>query len=352
MSDAAKKRTFIYGAGNMGREVLAHCRAEGIEPVAFIDRRAATLRMVDSLPVIDIDVFEADRTNEARTVLLALHNPGVDVDELVRRFDVRADDDVRTLWMECRETGWLPAMPYWLEPRFDFSSSEESIRRARALLADDASRDVFDRQLALRRDGAYGQLGMPTPHDQYVPVGLPRWREPMHLVDCGAYDGDTVRLLRQHDYTIERLIALEPDPSNFERLDRDLGRNPALRRIKAGAASFDGHLAFDAGMGTSARADAQGSATITVVPIDTLCADFRPTLIKMDIEGAEQDALDGAAMTIVRDRPDLAISVYHRVYDLWSLMLGIHARVPSYDFYLRSHARNGFETVLYGYATA
>ena len=107
-----------------------------------------------------------------------------------------------------------------------------------------------------------------------------------------------------------------------------------------------------AGTGTSAHADAAGTATIAVVRIDDLCEEFRPTLIKMDIEGAEQDALDGAMTTIDRDRPDLAISVYHRVHDLWTLALAIDERVPGYRFYLRSHAFSGFETVLYAFAPA
>ena len=342
---SAAQATFVYGAGRMGREALAHCRASGIEPLAFIDRAARPGMTVDGIPVITPE--SASRDGEGAHVLVALHSPGVDVAGIVDALRGQPYGRVSTLWAESARSGWLPRSPFWLEPGFDWSGEDGAIAAARALLVDDASRAVYDQQIALRRHGDYDGLGAPTPHDQYLPQDLDPWPQPMRLLDCGAYDGDTIRAMRAAGVTLDRYIALEPDPDNHAKLVASLGDDPVGTLVKAGAHVERGTLSFSAGEGGAAHVDAGGDVAIDVVRIDDLCADFAPTLIKMDIEGTERDALAGAANTLVRDRPDLAISAYHRIDDLWRIPLQIDALLPGYRFHLRSHAHNGFDTVLY-----
>ncbi len=73
----------------------------------------------------------------------------------------------------------------------------------------------------------------------------------------------------------------------------------------------------------------------------------RVSFIKMDIEGAEMAAIEGAAGTIRRFRPRLAISVYHRFTDLTEIPAALHALVPEYEFTLGHYSMHLEETVLY-----
>ena len=353
MNTADATATFLYGAGRMGREVLAHCRAQGVEPKAFIDRAAVRLADIDGVPVITLEA--AIKEGKGSDVLVALHSPGVNIASVVEHLRREDFGSVRTLWNLCDKSDWQPQSPFWLEPHFNWAAHREAMVRARALLTDETSRRVFDEQVALRRDGDYAALSQPTPDDQYMPRDLPRWREPMRLVDCGAYDGDTLRALAANGYALGGFIALEPDPENYARLSAAWGgagdSDSRGRVIASGAWSSAGTLSFKAGEGGAAHLDESGDTTITVVRIDDLCANFRPTMIKMDIEGAEHEALDGAAETIARDRPDLALSVYHRIEDLWGIALKIDDWGHGYRFHLRSHAYNGFDTVLYAVAS-
>lgn len=337
--------TFVYGAGRMGREALAHCRMQGIEPQAFIDRTARSGMTLDGIPVLSPEV--ASLEGVGADVLVALHSPGIDVAGVIDALRAERYANVDTLWNESVRSGWLPRSPFWLDPKFDWSTEDDAIARARQLLVDDASRTVFDQQIALRRNGDYAKLSTPTPDDQYMPRGLEAWRRPMRLLDCGAYDGDTIRALRAAGNIIESYLALEPDPANFARLVESLGSDSTGQLLQVGAYSVQGQLSFNSGEGGAAHVDAGGATTIEVVRIDDLCSDFAPTLIKMDIEGAERQALQGAMQTISRDRPDLAISTYHRLDDLWRIALQIDILQPGYRFHLRSHAYNGFDTVLY-----
>lgn len=81
--------------------------------------------------------------------------------------------------------------------------------------------------------------------------------------------------------------------------------------------------------------------------MDEALPGFAPSFIKMDIEGAEARALDGARRTIARHRPRLAISAYHQPGDLWNLLRQIRSWDLGYRFHLRGHSFNGFDTVLY-----
>ena len=74
---------------------------------------------------------------------------------------------------------------------------------------------------------------------------------------------------------------------------------------------------------------------IPLAALDTLLDGDPPDYIKLDIEGAEKEALLGASETIRRARPKIRVAVYHRVEDLFALPLFLRTYCPDYDFYLR-----------------
>ena len=84
-----------------------------------------------------------------------------------------------------------------------------------------------------------------------------------------------------------------------------------------------------------------------VVSIDDMVGDDKVTFIKMDIEGAEMEALEGAKQTIERNRPKLAISIYHKEEDLWEIPFYILSKYPWYKIYMRHYTLTTNETVLY-----
>ena len=67
----------------------------------------------------------------------------------------------------------------------------------------------------------------------------------------------------------------------------------------------------------------------------------------MDIEGAEVNALLGAEENIKKQKPKLAICVYHKPEHLWKIPLYIKKIVPDYKLYIRHHTNQEYETVCY-----
>lgn len=107
-------------------------------------------------------------------------------------------------------------------------------------------------------------------------------------------------------------------------------------------------LAFIVGQGEASAISRHGDGFVQCVALDDVTPTYAPNLIKMDIEGAEYDALLGARNIINKYLPGLAISIYHRPEHLWQIPLLIDDIAPGkYGFYIRSHAMSTFDTVLY-----
>ena len=73
----------------------------------------------------------------------------------------------------------------------------------------------------------------------------------------------------------------------------------------------------------------------------------RVTFIKLDVEGAEYEALLGAQNTIKKNRPKLAISIYHKPQDIFELPELIMSIRDDYRMYLRHYQLSPNETILY-----
>ena len=216
-------------------------------------------------------------------------------------------------------------------------------------LPDDRSRQVLDAVIGFRctLDPAFLQPVV-SEHDLYAPEGLFEFSENEVYVDGGSYDGDTIRSFidRVHG-RFAAVYAFEPDPATFKKLQGNFRDEPRVHPIHAGLYSRNGNLRFrdDASRGAIFAAD--GDIEMPVTTLDEVFGEGRATYIKMNIEGAEIDALRGGERLIRREHPKLALSVYHRPSDLWRIPEIVESFNPDYRLYLRQHDGGIIETVLY-----
>ena len=89
-----------------------------------------------------------------------------------------------------------------------------------------------------------------------------------------------------------------------------------------------------------------GNINIESISIDEMCGG-RATFIKLDVEGAEMEALVGAEETITNMHPKLAVSIYHKDKDLWEIPYYLMRKYPFYRFYVRQYTPYNTETILY-----
>lgn len=225
------------------------------------------------------------------------------------------------------------------------------LETVRALLADEKSRQVLD-TILLRAFGGSDDINlMPSicERNQYFVPGLVILTPEECYVDVGAYNGDTAGyFMNAVRGKFDRIHAFELDPANYEQLVKNVENSPARDRIKTyNVGAWDEACDILFSQGKSQSTVGQGEKHACVVPLDTVLSDQRVTFIKMDIEGAELHALRGAQETIKRQRPKLAICVYHHISHLWEVPLYIHQLLPDHKLYFRHHTNLEYETVCY-----
>lgn len=330
---------YIYGTGPMAKGCYKDLCAKGIPVVGFIDHldrqvEGARVYKPDELLLTGNDVvvlavlnYQADI--RAITARLAGFRRIVSVVEFYEFFDIQ-----------------FSGMHFWLTDPWNYANWWTEIIQANKLWKDEKSQDLYDDIIAYRRTGSLehlppGNLCYPE-GDCYHPADVPRWQNPLRFIDCGAYTGDTQKDLQEAGYSIEECVAFEPDPEPFGKL---AGERMCVA-IPCGVYSETKQLRFEARGDMSSEIIADGSSVVQCVSIDDALPNFAPNLIKMDIEGAEMEALKGAEGTIRNHHPGLAISVYHRPEDMWKIPLWVN-EIGGYDFYLRVHSNSTFDTVMY-----
>jgi FkbM family methyltransferase len=218
----------------------------------------------------------------------------------------------------------------------------------RGLLCDELSRKTYDAFINAKLGAAEGLYEV-WRRDQYFPEGIIQLSEKEVFADGGAYTGDTLlAFIRKAKNKYSRCYAFEPEPGNAARLNALAGRQGFrdVSIVRKGLWSKADTLRFSAAEGETGSAISEtGSASIEVETIDKAAPDA--TFIKLDIEGAELEALKGAAETIKRNRPKLAVCLYHKPGDLFEIPLFLKALAPDYRFYLRQHQPVSCELVLY-----
>jgi FkbM family methyltransferase len=345
----------LHGAGGVGRRVLEVLRARGVEPLCFSDANAQPgAPDVDGVAVLPLAEATARHGAEAAFVVTVL-NPHATFNEIEASLRAAGAETVLSwallAWAE--PDALLPHYPLDL-PQNVLSADHDAIRAAYALLDDDASRAEYLAQLAWRLTADFALLGPHAPsEDQYFSPDVLRIRSDEVFVDCGAFDGDSLVHLLQHiPDGIGRVIALEPDPANIDALNARIATFPAdfAQRVELlpWAAGAERGTARWGGEGTAAAGIAdEGEIEVEVVPLDELLdRDIVPTYVKMDIEGAEPDALRGLTRTL-EHRPALAVCVYHEQAHLWELPLQVAGMVDDYRFVLRRYEGDCFDVVLY-----
>lgn len=170
------------------------------------------------------------------------------------------------------------------------------------------------------------------------------------FIDAGAYSGETCEAFSRWCSDYSKIYLMEPDVLMFQ-IASEYVKVKKINNVicvNKGAYSHETEIAFmnDAALGSS-NINENGTDKIWTTSIDGMLNGKEATYIKMDIEGAEMEALRGAEETIQKYMPKLAISIYHKDDDLWKIPCYIKGKYPQYKLFIRHYTPFTTETVLY-----
>lgn len=172
------------------------------------------------------------------------------------------------------------------------------------------------------------------------------------FIDAGCYDGCTAVGFSRWAQGYKRIYAWEANPY-FRKQCEETFMNHNLQNVDMipyaawncrDVLRFTSS-AYDAGAAISNNGDINVQSDY----IDNIVNNEKITFIKMDIEGAEYNALEGAKRTIEKNKPKLAISIYHKPEDIVELPFLILSIRPDYQFAMRHYTSDLVESVLYAW---
>ncbi len=244
--------------------------------------------------------------------------------------------------------------PYNLLSRLDADLLSEIF----GYFSDDLSQKIFLRKVYDFSGNGQENSDICTWPQYYPPEIKRHFSDHEVFLDCGAEYGDTIKqFILEVDGRYDAIYAFEMDACRYNEL------------IKTAVVSDNRICCFNCGVSdrndtieystygcptyiNAYRTD-DNISTAKIRTVDSMIDEGKllqeVTFVKMDIEGAELDALHGMEKMIIRCRPKLAICVYHKPDDIISIPQYIKKLVPEYKFILRHHSPYDTETVLYAF---
>lgn len=342
---------YLYGGGYTGKVVIELFKENGVGIACVIDDDEGLQgKEVMGIPVISFqrfrEIYQAD--GNLSVVLTSIYGkiilkkleqlPGLKIYELFEWYSELMDNregsiqkfEVNDLEMLKRE--WRALETRWADSR--------SIKVLKGLLKYFETKDLNDIAAICSEEEHY-----------FVQEVLDSVKQPLFMIDAGAYRGELLNSIIHNDIHFEKLYCFEPDKKNYSLLcDQAMKNNQAGEQIciNKGLWRESGRLYFKGGDDAVSRiVTYETDEFVDVISIDEFIGENRCNFIKMDIEGAELPALKGAMNVIRRERPILAISIYHSLRDYWEIPKFLMDTLEDYRYYVRQHALIYGETVLY-----
>ena len=224
-----------------------------------------------------------------------------------------------------------------------------------SLLDDKTSKDIYLNIINKYICGDFKQLDFKDVYtnELYFPQDIIRMCDTEIFVDIGGFVGDTINdFIKKTKGCFEEIHSFEIDEKNYKKLENYTNSLEAKFKNKInlyniGLWNKNTKLNYE---GSGASVNITTKATKNCIEVDTLdrlLINKNISFIKMDIEGAEIKALEGAKEIIKKYKPKLAISIYHNPKDLIQIPIYLKKLLPEYKIYIRHHSLRETDTVCY-----
>lgn len=336
-------RLFLYGIGAQSAIVRGLIEAAGISDYAFIvDDKYFKAPELDGIAVLKFGEY-VEKQDESDCIWICIDNRASAL-EIANRLASR-NIIMTTFPLEAYRASSFLDYRYYKKHATEF---EHTL----SMFGDKESSDTYCEYLRACASGDVTELAKHNREVQYF-NDITRTTAHSVFVDCGAFVGDSA--CEYLDFygadAVRKIYSFEPDKNNVcvirKKIEDGIIPQGKLELIEKGVSDKHEVLRFNSS-GDGSAISADGDVEIEVDSIDELVYG-RDKVDFMDVEGSELRALHGAAKTIARDHPALAICVYHKKDDLITIPRYIVSLVPegTYTYHLRIHNNNLMELVFY-----
>lgn len=336
----SEKPLILYGAGAVGISAAKAFEHYGIKVCCFCDKHKKGIQEETGLPIISPQILIGEYS-DANIIIGSVNYKNEIVNDLAA-LGIKPEHILSRKFLNIHEMTWSD-----IEPHIN------GYKRAFNIFDDSQSKQVL-----LERIKCYltffplttWPITFSPQKMQYFDPEIIDLTDNEIFVDGGMYTGDTASIFFEFaGGKYKQYYGFEPDEKNLEAATKNLCSQSGVTIIPKGLWSSEARLAFSGSLTSSSKLDeTDGDSFVEVTALDVYFYDKAPpTFIKMDIEGAELEALKGAEKIIREHKPKLAVCAYHKPEDLYTLPELIRNYRSDYKFYLRHYTESIYETVLY-----
>jgi len=331
-ANARENGVYIFGAKRLGEVVFKGMQVLGFKVWGFVDNdKTLWGEDVQGCPVYDPSVLKEAKATICIASTVYTHT-------LINQVKGMGSNNlIQYSFLSLFSEEWFPTEIPYRNIFEDFSENAPRYLELYPMLADEKSRRVLTGLLKYRltyEPNYVAEISDPA-ESQYFDDELVTYGTEEVFIDVGAYDGDTSQNYHELSGGVyKNIYLLEPDEALLAKAKERPFADERTCFIAAGAYSHNGEVSFDATGVTDGAITPLGSQKVAVVSLDSL-DEITPTFIKMDIEGAEPEAIRGSQNLIAQHKPMLAIAVYHFGEDIWKILDQVRSINSAYKFYLR-----------------
>jgi FkbM family methyltransferase len=332
LSSTTSTKKYILGINKLSKSILKHIEVDGI-----IDDFTRVQKSRKK------SVLSIDEVSKDSIILCASTGSPLEVKNTL---DARGYTNFNYLSFYRYSKLSLAPPPFMLDFEDDFKNHRDEYAYLFDLLEDAKSKEIFTKVLNFKTSFDLDFMhGFINNHEgQYFDKEIIPKIKNISFVDGGAYVGDTIPNIIKNFPDFKKIYAIEPNELHLSIAKRDFADVENIEFINCG-------LGAKKVLNPQNKAKMQNNCehnyqAININTIDNIIKE-KIDFIKLDIEGAEQDAIDGAKESIKKYRPILAVCIYHKAEDWYKIPQKILAIEAGYKVYLRHYMEGIFESVLY-----
>lgn len=320
----ARKPIVLYGMGDGGDKIIKVLESYGVYVSGvFASDGFVKKKLFHGMPLMTY--AEAKEAFGDMIVLIAF---GTGIKEVL--------DNIKRIAKETEL--YVPDVPVAGDTLFNLRFAKDNAHKLRFVysrLATERDRFAFECLVRYKLSGRAEYLYACEDSKEYA-YSLLRLGNDETFVDCGAFIGDTVAEFLSVTGGHKAIYAIEPDGRTFRKLSANTEGVENIHLINAAAGDKVGFTHFSA-VGSRGSKQTDGGIQLPTVSVDSVLEGKEATFIKMDVEGMEAAAIDGASETIKAYKPKMYLSCYHRSEDFFDIPLRVLSLREDYKLHIVHH---------------
>ncbi|RXJ90171.1 methyltransferase [Arcobacter sp. CECT 8983] len=327
----SRKKKFILGINKFTKSIQKHIEVDGVidDFTRVQSSRKKSIYKIEEIP------------KDALILSVSTGSPL----EVKKELDKRGFENINYLSFYKYSGLDLKEPPFICDFEEDYKNNKLKYEKVYSSLCDEKSKEVFTKVINFKISFDLKFMdGFTNNHEeQYFDKDLIPHIKDIVFLDGGSYVGDTLLFIIKNFPDYKKIYCIEPNKLHINIAKRDFGTCDRIEFINCGLGKEK--LVRD----ENTHIKHHGTHDYQALNIDTIdnLIQQKVDFIKLDIEGAEQDALIGAKNTIKKYQPILAICIYHKAQDWYKVPEIVLEICCEYDIYLRHYMEGIYETVMY-----